>query len=71
MKGPLTGVLKHLASSITSITFNKGHLLYSDDTRVSVHPMKAMIESDFPFFWVSRSAHIPENGARKTISPTQ
>jgi hypothetical protein len=71
MKGQVCSVLKHLASSIASMTFNQGRLLNSDDTRVSVHPMKAMIESDFPFFRESRFAHIPENGARKTISPTQ
>ena len=52
MKGPVAGALEHLALDldIASITLIKDSLLYGDDTRVSVSPMKAMIESDFLFF---------------------
>jgi hypothetical protein len=70
MKGPVGGVLVSRVRHCEHY-FEKGRLFYGDDTRVSVPLMKAMIESDFLFFWARKSVHIPENGARKTISPTQ
>jgi hypothetical protein len=48
MKGHVTS---GISPGIASITLNQGRLLYGDDTRVPVPPIKAiMIESDFLFF---------------------
>ena len=60
--GQVRGVPKHLASGIAGITLKQGCLPYDDDTRVSVPPIIAMIESGFLFMFLGTPIYCTHTG---------